>query len=258
MTTIPSVTTLRIPDPRLGLNSFATDAWWEATPDAERTPDARVVAAPGAPWDGERTLLVAGAVTDHLAEPTVAAVEAWAAEVCALVAAQPGPVHLAVSLSTVRSLDEAVTLAQGRRWPAYDAVEAARHRAGEPVPVPSIPGGQQAVSAFVTALLPQVEVLAASGWATAADATADATACVSRSLDADPDVPDDLARELRAAGRAALVAFEEAGLTISGPRDALLWPVSAERGQIPIEVAADAAVEAMLALRERPAVEVAR
>ncbi|KAB2808207.1 hypothetical protein F9L07_22015 [Pimelobacter simplex] len=252
------MTTLRIPDPRVGLNSFATDAWWEAIPAAERTPDARVVELPAAAWEGERTLLVAGLVTEFLPEPTVAAVESWAADVCALAAAQPGPVHLAVSPSTVRSLDEAVALAQGRRWPAYDADEAAWHRAGEPVPVPSIPGGQQAVSAFVTALLPQVEVPAASGWATAAEAAAEATACLSRSLDADPDVPDDLARALRTAGRAALVAFEDAGLTLSGPRDALLWPVSAERGRIPIDVAADAAVEALLALRERPAGEVAR
>ncbi|WP_418061947.1 hypothetical protein [Pimelobacter simplex] len=253
------MSTLRVPAPRAGVNAFATDHWWEeAVPDAERTADARVVPVPAAPWDGERTLLVAGAVTESLAEPSVAAVEAWAAGIVALAGEQPGPVALAVSLSTPRSLAELVTLAAGRRWPAYDADEAARHRAGEPVPVPSIPGGQQAVSAFVTALLPQVEVPAASGWATAAEAAAEATACLSRSLDADPDVPDDLARALRTAGRAALVAFEDAGLTLSGPRDALLWPVSAERGRIPIDVAADAAVEALLALRERPAGEVAR
>ncbi|AIY16049.1 hypothetical protein GUY44_11255 [Pimelobacter simplex] len=251
------MSTLLIPAPRAGANVFATDAWWDDVasdePGVVREPGVVEVRRDDLPWDGQRTLLVLGQITELLAEPTVAAIEAWAAEVRALAAQQPGSVHLALSLSTPRALAELVTLARGHRWPPFDAGAAARYRRADPVPVPPTPGGQRAVSAFVDALLEQVEVQAVSGWATAADATADATACLSRSLDADPDVSDDLALALRAAGRAALTTFEDAGLTLSGPRDALLWPVSAVQGRIPIDVIADAAVEAMIGQRERPA-----
>lgn len=248
---------LRVPHaPGAGINLFTGESWWEAVATgtgAIRDETVTLLDLPGAPWEGEQTLLVAAPVTDVLAEPSVPAVAAWADAVHTVAAAQPGTIRVAVSTGSVRSLPELITLAQGRRWPAFDLGEAARHRAQDALPVGLSAGGQGVVARFAEALVGNVAVLTAGAWQTAADGMADATACLGRALDADPDLTDAEARALRDACRAALASFEESGLVLSGPRDALLWPVPPDHGRIPLDVVADAAVEVLLAQAERPA-----
>jgi len=255
--TTGTISRLHVPDAIAGMNAFAHPAWWHALEDErvrrdeDELPELTVVDAAGLPHD--RTLLVVGPVAELLAEPTVAALEAWAAEVRGLHAAAPAPVHLAVSLDEVTCLEQVLTLAAGRRWPPFDAAAASAHTDADPVPPQSVPGGQQAARRYADALVAQVEVLLPPAWQTAADGAADATACISRALDTDPDLRPDQARAMREACRAVLAGLEADGVTISGPRDALLWPVPAERGLIPIDVAADAACEVLLGMLERPA-----
>ncbi|WGX96214.1 hypothetical protein [Nocardioides sp. L-11A] len=251
---------LYVPDATDGMNAFAVPAWWASleddriTRDEEERPEVTVVDV--AELSDDRTLLVVGAVAELLSEPTPDGLAAWADEVRALHAAAAAPVHLAVSLDEVTGFEQVLTLAAGRRWPRFDVAAAAVHRGqpgADPVPPPSVPGGQETARAYADALVAQVEVLLPPSWQTAADGAADATACISRALDTDPDVGPAEARALRDACRSALAGLEGDGVTISGPRDALLWPVPAERGQVPIDVAADAALEVMLAVLERPA-----
>jgi hypothetical protein len=250
---------LHVPDATGGMNAFAVPTWWASledervTRDEDERPDVTVVVADGLPHD--RTLLVVGGVAELLTEPTLAGLESWVSEVRAIHAAAAAPVHLAVSLDEVTSLEQLLALAAGRRWPRFDVAAAAAHTrqpGADPVPPQSVPGGQDAARAYADALVAQVEVLLPPAWQTAADGAADATACISRALDTDPDVGPAAARVLRDACRAALAGLEADGVTVSGPRDALLWPVPAERGLVPIDVAADAALEVMLGVLERP------
>ncbi|MDQ6524738.1 hypothetical protein RB608_14050 [Nocardioides sp. LHD-245] len=247
---------LHVPDAAGGMNAFAVPTWWASleddrvTRDEDERPDVTVVDVAELPDD--RTLLVVGSVAELLAEPTPDALAAWVGQVRAINAAAAAPVHLAVSLDEVTCFEQLLALAAGRRWPPFDVVAAARHTDADPVPPPSVPGGQDTARAYADALVAQVEVLLPPAWQTATDSAADATACISRALDTDPDVGPADARALRDASRSALAALEADGVTISGPRDALLWPVPAERGLVPIDVAADAALEVMLAVLERP------
>ncbi|TNM36247.1 hypothetical protein FHP29_18950 [Nocardioides albidus] len=247
---------LQVHDARAGMNAFAVPTWWASLEDErvirddDELPDVTLVELAG-PSAG-RTLLVVGAVAELLAEPTPEALASWAEEVRAL-HSDAAPVHLAVSLDEVTSLEQLLTLASGRRWPPFDVRAAAARTDADPVPQQSVTGGQAAARAYADALVAQVEVLLPPSWQTAADGAAEATACISRALDADPDVSAADARVLRDACRSTLAELEADGVTISGPRDALLWPVPAEHGQIPIDVAADAALEVMLGQLERPA-----
>ncbi|WP_436699036.1 hypothetical protein [Nocardioides sp. BYT-33-1] len=250
---------LHVPDAAGGMNAFAVPTWWASledervTRDEDERPDVTVVDVAELP--GDRTLLVVGAVAELLSDPTPDGLAAWVDEVRAIHAAATAPVHLAVSLDEVTSLEQLLTLAAGRRWPAFDVAAAAAHTGqpgADPIPPQSVPGGQDAARAYADALVAQVEVLLPPSWQTAADGAADATACISRALDTDAEVGPAQARALRAACRSALADLEADGVTISGPRDALLWPVPAERGLVPIDVAADAALEVMLAVLERP------
>lgn len=247
------MTHLRVPDPRRGINAFATPSWWSSQP-ADRIAREAGTTVVTTPDDvADLTLLVVEPVGSFLAEPSPAALDAWVADVRELAGGVPGPVRLAVSLDPVTSLDQLETLARGHRWPPFDAVAAAHHDQHDPIPAPATPGGLQVIHEYADALVAQVEVLLPPSWPTAADGVADATACVVRALDADPDVDDATARTLRDACRRALADLEAEGITLSGPRDALLWPVTARGGEIPLDVAADAAVEVMLAQLERPA-----
>ncbi|GAA1504101.1 hypothetical protein [Nocardioides humi] len=249
---------LQVPDARAGMNAFAVPTWWASLEDEriarddDELPDVTVVDLDPAVLPADRTLLVVGAVAELLPEPTTDALAAWVGEVRALHTAA-APVHLAVSLDEVTSLEQLLTLAAGRRWPPFDAVAAATHTAADPVPPQSVPGGQETARAYADALVAQVEVLLPPAWQTATDGASDAVACISRALDTDPDVGPAEARVLRDACRAALAGLEADGVTISGPRDALLWPVPAEHGLVPIDVAADTALEVMLGQLERPA-----
>ncbi|TQK73179.1 MULTISPECIES: hypothetical protein [unclassified Nocardioides] len=246
---------LHVPDAHAGMNAFAVPTWWASledervTRDDDERPDVTVVEVD---LDADRTLLVVGAVAELLSEPTPEGLAAWVAEVRAVHTAE-APVHLAVSLDEVTSLDELLTLAAGRRWPRFDVAAAAAHTDADPIPPQSVPGGQDTARAYADAIVAQVEVLLPPAWQTAVDGTADATACISRALDTDPDLGPAEARAMRDACRAALAALEADGVTVSGPRDALLWPVPAERGLVPLDVAADAALEVMLGQVERPA-----
>lgn len=246
---------LHVPDAHAGMNAFAVPTWWASledervTRDDDERPDVTVVEVDLA---ADRTLLVVGAVAELLSEPTPEGLAAWVAEVRAVHTAE-APVHLAVSLDEVTSLDELLTLAAGRRWPRFDVAAAAAHTDADPVPPQSVPGGQDTARAYADAIVAQVEVLLPPAWQTAVDGVADATASISRALDTDPDLGPAEARVMRDACRAALADLEADGVTISGPRDALLWPVPAERGLVPIDVAADAALEVMLGQVERPA-----
>lgn len=246
---------LRVPDAVAGMNTFAVPTWWASLEDErvsrddDELPDVTLVEVADLPAD--RTLLVVGAVAELLSEPTPAGLAAWVAEVRAAHTAS-APVHLAVSLDEVTSLDQLLTLAAGRRWPRFDVVSAAAHTDTDPVPPQSVPGGQGTARAYADAIVAQVEVLLPPAWQTAVDGAADATACISRALDTDPDLGPAEARAMRDACRTALEQLEADGVTLSGPRDALLWPVPAERGLVPIDVAADAAIEVMLGQVERP------
>ncbi|GAA4080644.1 hypothetical protein ACFFOS_08375 [Nocardioides kongjuensis] len=246
---------LHVPDAHAGMNTFAVPTWWASLEDErvsrddDELPDVTVVEV-DLPTD--RSLLVVGAVTELLPEPTSAGLAAWVDQVRA-VHSGVAPVHVAVSLDEVTSLDELLTLASGRRWPRFDVAAAATHTDADPVPPQSVPGGQDIARAYADAIVAQVEVLLPPTWQTAVDGVTDATACISRALDTDPDLGPAQARALREACRAALAELEADGVTISGPRDALLWPVPAERGMVPIDVAADAAIEVMLGQLERPA-----
>jgi hypothetical protein len=237
------------------MNAFAVPTWWASledervTRDDDELPDVTVVEVD---LPADRCLLVVGAVAELLPEPTPEALAAWVAEVRAVHTAS-APVHLAVSLDEVTSLDQLLTLAAGRRWPRFDVAAAAAHTAADPVPPQSVPGGQDTARAYAEAIVAQVEVLLPPAWQTAVDGATDATACISRALDTDPDLDPAEARLLRDACRAALAGLEADGVSISGPRDALLWPVPAERGLVPLDVAADAALEVMLGQVERPA-----
>lgn len=251
------MTLVRVPDPRRGINAFATPDWWagQATDRVSRDGGgATIVATVDDVADQDDvTLLVVEPIGSFLAEPSLAALDAWVADVRDLAGVVPGPVRLAVSLDPVTSLDQLETLARGHRWPPFDVAAAARHDQHEPIPAPAVPGGLEVIREYADALVAQVEVLLPPSWATAADGVADAAACVVRALDADPDLDDVTARALRDASRQALADLEADGITLSGPRDALLWPVPAGGGGIPLDVAADAAVEVMLAQFERPA-----
>ncbi|MBM7518124.1 hypothetical protein [Nocardioides nitrophenolicus] len=247
---------LHVPDAHAGMNAFAVPTWWASledervTRDDDELPDVTLVEL--SELAGDRTLLVVGAVAELLSEPTAEGLAAWVADVRALHSAA-APVHLVVSLDEVVSLDQLLTLAAGRRWPRFDVAAAAAHTDADPVPPQSVPGGQDTARAYADAIVAQVEVLLPPSRQTAVDGAADATACISRSLDTDPDLGPAEARAMRDACRAALAELEADGVVISGPRDALLWPVPAERGLVPIDVAADAALEVMLGLVERPA-----
>ncbi|GAA3517133.1 hypothetical protein [Nocardioides daeguensis] len=247
---------LHVPDARAGMNAFAVPTWWASledervTRDDDELPDVTVLDL--ADLADDRTLLVVGAMAELLAEPTAEGLAAWVAEVRAVHTAA-APVHLAVSLDEVTSLDQLLTLAAGRRWPRFDVAAAAAHSDADPVPPQSVASGQATARAYADAIVAQVEVLLPPTWQTAVDGTADATACISRALDTDPDLGPAEARAMRDACRAALADLEADGVTISGPRDALLWPVRAERGLVPIDVATDAALEVMLGQLERPA-----
>lgn len=247
---------LHVPDAHAGMNAFAVPTWWASLEDErvarddDELPDVTVVDVADLP--GDRTLLVVGAVTELLSEPTADGLAAWVAEVRSHHTAA-APVHLAVSLDEVTSLEELLTLAAGRRWPRFDVAAAAAHTDADPVPPQSVPGGQDTARAYAEAIVAQVEVLLPPSWQTAVDGATDATACLSRALDTDPDLGPAEARAMRDACRAALEQLEADGVTVSGPRDALLWPVPAEHGLVPIDVAADAALEVMLGQVERPA-----
>ena len=246
---------LHVPDAGAGMNPFAVPTWWASLEDErvvrddDELPDVTVIETADLPSD--RTLLVVGSVAELLGEPTPSGLAAWETRVRAL-HTSAAPVHLAVSLDEVTSMEQLLTLAAGRRWPVFDVAAAAAHTEADPVPPQSVPGGQEAARAYADALVAQVEVLLEPSWQTAVDGVADASACISRSLDADPDVAASDVRVLRDACRDALARLEGDGVTISGPRDALLWPVPAEHGLIPVDVAADAALEVMLGLVERP------
>lgn len=235
------------------MNVFAVPSWWASledervSRDEDERPDLTVVEADALPAD--RTLLVVGAIAELLVEPTPEGLAAWVAEVRSLHSAA-APLHLAVSLDEVTSLEQLLVLAAGRRWPRFDVAAAARHTEADPLPPQSVPGGQETARAYADALVAQVEVLLPPSWQTAADGVEDATACIARALDTDPDVDATEARVLRDACRAALAALEAEGVTLSGPRDALLWPVPPEHGRVPIDVATDAALEVMLGLLE--------
>ncbi|WP_408897870.1 hypothetical protein ACJ5H2_01900 [Nocardioides sp. R1-1] len=244
---------LHVPDARPGMNVFAVPTWWASLEDdrvgrdEDERPEITAVEVDALPAD--RTLLVVGAIAELLAEPTPEGLAAWVAEVRSL-HSEAAPLHLAVSLDEVTSLEQLLELAAGRRWPRFDVAAAARHTEADPLPLQSVPGGQETARAYADALAGQVEVLLPPSWQTAADGIEYATACIARALDTDPDVDATEARTLRDACRAALAALEADGVTVSGPRDALLWPVPPEHGRVPIEVAADAALEVMLGLLE--------
>lgn len=246
---------LHVPDPRAGMNAFAIPAWWAALEDdrvvrdEDECPDVTVVSLPDD--EADRAVLVVPPLIRLLAEPTGDALAAWVVEVRAVQAELAVPLHLAVSLDEVTSLDQLLALAAGRRWPPFSVAAAAAHTETDPVPPLSVPRGEEVLRAYADALVDHVEVLLPPAWQTAADGTADAFAALSRALDADPEVTPAEARALRDACRAALADLEAAGVTVSGPRDALLWPVPATGGQIPLDVATDAALEVMLSLVER-------
>ncbi len=248
---------LVVPDPRSGMNAFALPQWWASLEDErvvrddEDHPDQTVIDAVIAGVEGDRTLLVVPAITDLLAEPTLDALAEWVGEVRALHVSADAPVHLAVCLDVVTSLDQVLTLAAGRRWPPFDVAAAAARSETDPVPALSFPRGQEVVRAYADAVVAQVEVLLPPAWQTAADGAGDAVAAVTRALDADAEIGAADARELRDACRAALADLEAEDVTISGPRDALLWPVPAQAGRIPLDVVTDAALEVMLSLVER-------
>lgn len=233
------MSTLRIPFGVTGANVFAAADWFGGRPvlDVDR-----------APWEGELTVLVVGPVRAWLPASTEAAVDAWAEEVRSVVVEAPGTVRLAVSVEPVTSLEQLVTLADGRRWPPSDVADGARHAADDRIPLPAASGvAQQYAEALLGDLVPGLPY----SWLTAAEATADAVASVARSLDADPGMTPEEAQALRGATRRALAAIEEVGVVVTGPRDALLWPVPDDGGRIPIDVATDAAVEVMLGQLER-------
>lgn len=148
----------------------------------------------------------------------LAVLEEWRADVLArAAAAEPGsPLRLDVVAEPV-DLTDLDALTEPAR--SYAAALVERHDLGDP-----------AVAAGVEA----------------------AVAAVARGTDADLALSLDDAITLRDATAAVLDRVLAAGVEVRGPRDALLWPLPAIDGRVPLAVAAEAAAAVLAVRQNRP------
>lgn len=248
-----------VPTGQEQLNEFATQRWWESAEPAEGvrhdvSADGDHLLTWGGPRpvrpDSDRVLLVVTPVRTWLpTEPAAARsrLERLADDV--LRHTSRARVALAIRATPPSSVAELLAAAAGLRWPLVDP--AADPETGAAIDPAVAPDVRRFAELLADELASQADRMVPPSAVTRALGVADAVESLSFSVDASGEVPADQAHELRAATRDALDRLQAAGVRVSGPRDALLWPLPTTAGRLPTELAARAALAVMHGAVER-------
>lgn len=275
--TLEAAQRLVLPEGLRGLNTFATAGWWSARREELAQAGISVetgvdvaggrsatlltwpAVTPGLPVlpvvpEGPRVLLVADPLRPRLsavpAAEREAELRAWEADVAGWVDAVEGvTVELAARTAEPGSVAELAAAAAGIRWPLLEL----RRAVVEAAPAPSyvLPVAQQ----FADLVRDRIGEGMRAAWITQDLGHRDAAESFALAVVGDAgelgggDLSEHLA--LRAAARAALHRLEAAGVHVTGPRDALLWPVPVTDGEVPVEVAVDTAMAVLRGVLER-------